>query len=185
MSGTRLKTIDDLESIPDDAHRYELLRGELLRTPPGTWRHGVTLATAVSCLVGFVDEHEQEQDLGWVCVGAGFILSRDPDTLLTFDVSFIGADRVPSETEWDRWSEFAPDLAVEIVSSFDTASGLAERLATYLESGVLLVWVLDPARRTAAEHRPGKPVRLLQEDDELDGGEVLVGFRVRVGALFG
>lgn len=180
MSGPRLMTIDDLEPIPDDGYRYELVRGELLRNPPGTLRHGVTLGSAASCLDRFVDE----RNLGWVCIGAGYVLGRDPDTLLAVDVSFIPTERVPSEAERDQWPESAPDLAVEIVSSFDTGPGLAERVATYLEAGVLLVWVLDPGRRTATEHRPGKAVRTLDEDDELDGSDVLVGFRVRVGALF-
>jgi Uma2 family endonuclease len=47
----------------------------------------------------------------------------------------------------------------------------------YLEAGVRLVWVIDPKRRRAVLYRSLSEVRELGEADELDGENVLPGFR--------
>lgn len=42
---------------------------------------------------------------------------------------------------------------------------------------MLLVWVIDPKRRTAAAYRSLTNVRTLRPDDALDGEDVVPGFR--------
>ena len=39
MATTRLYTIADMEQLPDDGHRYDLIRGELQRMSPTGPRH--------------------------------------------------------------------------------------------------------------------------------------------------
>jgi hypothetical protein len=46
------------------------------------------------------------------------------------------------------------------------------------------VWVVDPIARRVSEYRSLAAARLLDLGDELDGGEVVPGFRVRVRDLF-
>ena len=47
-----------------------------------------------------------------------------------------------------------------------------------------MVWVLWPNRRTVTVYLPEGQLRDLGPNDELDGGEVLPGFSVRVASLF-
>jgi hypothetical protein len=54
----------------------------------------------------------------------------------------------------------------------------------YLEAGTRQVWILWPQRRWVTVHTPTGPSTELGPDDELDGGEVLPGYRVRVANLF-
>ncbi|HEX7052247.1 MAG TPA: Uma2 family endonuclease [Longimicrobiales bacterium] len=51
-------------------------------------------------------------------------------------------------------------------------------------AGVREVWVVDPRARHVAVHRSPQSVRIYGEDEDLDGGEVVPGFGVRVGELF-
>jgi hypothetical protein len=50
------------------------------------------------------------------------------------------------------------------------------KLRDYLEASVHLIWAIDPEGRTAIVCRPGAPIRFLDEDGVLDGGDVLPGF---------
>lgn len=79
---------------------------------------------------------------------------------------------------------FAPDLAVEVVSPSDTSQDVQAKVSEYLSAGTRLVWVIYPKTRNVVEYRPGGTARVLSEEDFLDGGDVVPGFRCRVGDLF-
>jgi Uma2 family endonuclease len=70
-----------------------------------------------------------------------------------------------------------PDLAVEVLSPDDRPRAILDKVGEYLESGVRLVWVIDPSARTATVYRSLNDVRRLGPDNALDGFDVLPGFR--------
>jgi len=70
---------------------------------------------------------------------------------------------------------------VEILSPSNTRKEMARKLGEYFEAGVLLVWVIDPAKRTAEAYtNPDAKTAV----DVLDGGDVLPGFRLPLAKLF-
>ncbi len=73
-----------------------------------------------------------------------------------------------------------PDLAIEVLSSGNTRKEITRKLRTYFESGVRLVWVVDPRKRTVRVHTSPDKYTRLGEDDTLDGGEILPGFTVSI-----
>jgi Uma2 family endonuclease len=176
---TKLWTIDDLsafEAIPGD-RRHEVWRGELVELPVEGFRHSninVRLATA---LVSFT----WPAGLGTVtAANGGYVIVRDPLTLFLPDTAFVRADRLPGDFE--GIPELAPDLVAEVVSPNDRMSDVKEKVAVYLAAGVPIVWVVYPEQRMVEVHRANQPnlVRQFHEGDELDGGEVLPGFRLPV-----
>jgi len=52
------------------------------------------------------------------------------------------------------------------------------KISNYLAAGTV-IWVVDPGNRVEV-HRPGQPVRVLFENDLIDGGDVLPGFQLSV-----
>ena len=127
----------------------------------------------------------EAQGLGEIVVGdSGFVLDREEQTLRGPDVAFISRERIPAEGLPDDWWEGAPDLAVEIVSRTQTAHDLARKALEYLQAGTKMVWVVDPESKTVAVYTPPNHIRVLREDETLDGGEVLPNFQIRVGDLF-
>lgn len=46
-----------------------------------------------------------------------------------------------------------------------------------------MVWVLDPASRTGTVYRSRDDIRLLTAEDELDGADVVPGFRTPLGEV--
>ena len=178
MATTKLWTIDEVAQLPDDDYRYALIRGELYRMPPTQGPHGLVVLAIGWHLYGFVRQH----GLGRVYDQSGFILERDPDTLLGPDLSFVSAARLPANRQ--GYPEVAPDLVVEVASPSQTGPSIEDKARLYFEVGVRLVWIIDPERRTVRIRRADGTSRILTEDDVLDGEEVLPGFRVPVAAFF-
>jgi Uma2 family endonuclease len=56
VATTKLWTFEDIERLPDDDHRYALIKGVLYRMPPPQFRHGRVVMTFGWHLYGFVIE---------------------------------------------------------------------------------------------------------------------------------
>jgi len=143
-----------------------------------TLRHGAIIAR----LGRYLDEYTQERRLGLVCgPQTTFKVVGTPPTRYP-DLAFVRQDRLPDDLDVD--ADFAPDLAVEIVSGSDTFGDVAAKVRQYFASGVELVWIIDPLLRTVSAHTPhGQPAFYTQTDD-LIGDPVLSGFRVPAATLF-
>jgi len=86
-------TADELLWWPDDSYRYALVRGELIRMPPAGFDHSVIEMRLAAALTNHVTAHPP----GLVCgAKTGFVLVRNPDTLLAPDVAFVRRERIPA-----------------------------------------------------------------------------------------
>ncbi|HUG61042.1 MAG TPA: Uma2 family endonuclease [Methylomirabilota bacterium] len=182
MSVTTLMTAEDLLAMPEvPGKRFELVRGELIEMPGVTALHGDIAGEIYDLLKAFARLHR----LGRVYTdGVGYIVARDPDIVRVPDVSFVASERVPVEGSPDTFWPFAPDLAVEVVSTGDPRQKVYAKVQDYLPGGSHMVWVVWPSTRTVTAHAADGSVRRYGPDDELDGGDELPGFRVRVADLF-
>jgi Uma2 family endonuclease len=141
-----------------------------------------------------LDRHTEDKKLGMVLMEATFVLpdTHDPNWVTgsrTPDILFITQDRI--EAYWAAnpdWEEnpylIVPDFVIEIVSPTDSFSKIDEKVDAYLADGVRLVWVLDPQRRKAFVYSPDDEPKHLSGDDLLDAGDVVLGFRITLQALF-
>jgi Uma2 family endonuclease len=57
-------------------------------------------------------------------------------------------------------------------------------MAEYIENGVRLGWLLDPASRRVWVYRPEVEPLELHAPEELDGGDVLPGFTLKLALLW-
>ncbi|MCS7186370.1 MAG: Uma2 family endonuclease [Armatimonadetes bacterium] len=175
-------TLDEVKQLNPDEQPGELVRGVFLPMSRPTIQHGRLMARIARLIGNFVET----KMLGEVIVGdSGFVLDKEEQTLRGPDVAFISKERIPSEGLPDDWWEGAPDLAVEIVSRSQTAHELARKALDYLQAGTKIVWVVDPESKTVAVYTPPNHIRILREDETLDGGDVLPEFKVQVKELFG
>ena len=178
---TKLATVADLEALPDDGHVWELIDGELVRREPMGGRHGDLGAGMLARLWWFLREHPVGRAFNAETI---YLLQRDPQLAVKPDVSFVRGDRLPPGDLYDKPLELVPDLVVEIVSPNDRAGNVEQRIQRYLQFGVPLLWVVWPRRRVIGVYAGGRLVRELREGDDLDGDDVLPGFRVAVAELF-
>lgn len=172
-------TAEDLLRLNIQDKRSELVRGRLVvREPPG-FAHGI-VALRIGRLVGeFVDSGR----LGVVVAAeTGFTLARNPDTVRAPDVGFVRQNRVPDPPP-RGYAEFAPDLAVEVLSPGDRPGEVLAKVSDWLRAGTVLVWVVDPIRRSARVYRADGTESFIDRDDSLDGEDLLPGFVLPLAAV--
>jgi Uma2 family endonuclease len=176
----KLMTAEELWELPDGFSRDELIEGVLLEMSPASAQHG-RLGARFSALLF---NHVEERALGVVYDGAtGFVLERSPDSVLSPDISFVRADRVPEDD--DRYLDLAPDLAVEVISPSNRAGLIEQKVAKYLAAGSALVLVVYPKPRHVWAHAADGTARLYREGDVIDFGDVVPGFQLAVADIFG
>lgn len=98
------------------------------------------------------------------------------------DAAFVRAERLPALNDEDI--PFAPDLAIEVISRSDDWSEISRRARNYLQAGSKLVWVIDPYEQNVFVFKAGSHVIMLPPDAELEGEDLLLGFKLKVAALF-
>ena len=59
-----------------------------------------------------------------------------------------------------------------------------EKIELYLETGVALIWIINPRFKTVTVYRPDAPPVQFNETQELTTEPHLLGFRVPVASLF-
>ncbi len=101
------------------------------------------------------------------------------------DVTFVAAGRFPARTLPEGFAELAPDLAVEVLSPEDRPREVLDKVGEYLQAGVRLVWIVDPHRKRAVVYRSLSEVREVGLDADLEGAEILPGFRCPLADLLG
>jgi Uma2 family endonuclease len=183
---TRLITADELLVMPrrdeqGNSRILELIRGEVRRMSPTGITHGIVCTNIAGELRTFVEAN----NLGVVCgAETGFVLERDPDTVLGADAAFISHERFAKVENPDKFGPFAPDLAVEVMSPSSTMREMEAKVTLYFGAGARAVWVFNPKRKTAAVYSSPSDVHVLSEQDVLEGGGVLPGFRLELSKLF-
>lgn len=180
MSTKTLLTSEDLWKMVANGSRYELSKGELVPMSPVGVRHGAV----VSNLNRMLGDYVKQKGLGLVGPEIGFRLERNPDTLRAPDVAFISRKRYEEKGIPDKFADFPPDLAVEVLSPEDTVSEILRKVEEYLAAGVPLVWIVDPATQTVTVYRSLQDVKVLTADQELDASPVLPDFRVTIAEMF-
>jgi Uma2 family endonuclease len=176
-----LLTAEDYLLLPDDGQATELVRGRVVSMNMPAPRHGQVCGKVVHLLLSFLER----QDLGQVaCNDAGVVTERDPDTVRGGDVVFYSYARVPQKPLPAGYLPVAPDLVFEVRSPTDRWKDVLAKVVEYLNAGVTLVCVLDPAAETAHVYHADQPERLFSVEQDLVLPEVLGEFRVPVRRLF-
>ena len=169
-------TEDDFLRLPDNGRKYELVDGEP-REVPTTIQHDAIGANVVLLIGPFV------RGRGILTIAqAGFRMMNG--NIRIPDVAYTRKERLPGGKPPDTFADFAPDLAIEIVSLSEEVSEREQKLSEYLFSGVQQVWYLFPETQQVAVYTSPGDRKLYAPEEELEGGNLLPGFRCKVSELF-
>jgi Uma2 family endonuclease len=170
---------DVLDIYARDKRLCELVDGVLVEKAMGF--EECCLATM---LILFLQGFVRPRNLGLVTAPDGLVrlssgLVRIPD------VAFFSWDHIPGRRRPKKpIPDLCPDLAVEILSTSNTAAEMLRKRREYFEAGARLVWLIDPANRTVEVYTSPDQRTLLDESQTLDGGDVLPGFVLPLRELF-
>ena len=175
--------LEDVElPIVEPDSDYEVVAGRIVEEPPlGVYE--IRMANRLARSINLFDPTER---FGEVVIEALFILGESPMLRRRPDVAFVSQERWPADRSMDReaaWNVI-PDLAVEITSPTDLIDDLMDKVEEYFIAGVRLVWVIYPKQRRIYAYQSSKSVMILGAGDELDGGNVLPGFRIPLTPFF-
>jgi Uma2 family endonuclease len=179
-----MMTMEQMLALPDNRRvERELIRGELRERPSviATRHYGCVMARLTRFLGDALGESSETR--GESVSRAGFRLHRDPDTVVDIDIAYVSAE-IAMQSPESPCFEGSPVLAVEILLPSDLQGEIDEKVDLYLESGVAVVWVINPKFRTITAFRPGAEPEFFNALQELSAEPHLPGFRVPVARLF-
>ena len=133
-------TYADLEGMPEDGNRYELIDGELIVSPAPATPHQRTFGELFYRFYGHVRQ-----------TGEGEVFAAPFDVLLSEgnvvepDIFFIAGDwaRIVGQ----RNVQGVPDLVIEILSPSSRTYDTIRKALLYARAGVREYWLVDPERR--------------------------------------
>jgi Uma2 family endonuclease len=175
-----LYTAEELRRMSTD-QPWELWEGELRKVPGAGGRASNLAGVIFALLLPAVRSGRR----GLLTTADGtYIMRRNPQTIVVPDVAFVRWARLPDSIVPDGYIPVPPDLAIEVVSPSDEPGDILKKQALYRRAGVPLVWWVYPGSRTVVVFRDGRKVAELGEGDELDGEQILPGFRLPVAEIF-
>ena len=141
-------TLADLDRLPDDGNRYELVDGELFVTPPPSYDHEDVLAVLSALLTAYVARHRLGRVYHPRAVVEAAGSRAEPDLMVR---------PVPATRPRSWGSSPVPTLVVENLSESTRRRDQVEKRAYYARIGVPCYWILDRESRTIRVVRPGRP----------------------------
>src|SRR3981189_617850 len=110
MASTLRWTSTDLETMPDDGKRYEIIDGELYVSKQPSWHHQYTCVAIITEL----ELWNRKTGIGQVIQGPGLIFAEDDD--VAPDLVWISHARRDVALGDDGKLHAAPELVVEVLS---------------------------------------------------------------------
>ncbi len=177
-----LMTVNDLEAMPEDGNRYEVIEGELFVSRAPGLTHQRVSGNITYLLKNFLEK----TPIGEVIYTPGLILSEFSGVIP--DIVFFRHEQGAQIISGERLTG-PPDLVIEILSpgSENVRRDRVAKRQLYGKHGVAAYWLVDPERRALEVYRLQSGnlnlVATLAEDDEVFSA-ALPGFKCRVTDIF-
>ncbi len=99
-------------------------------------------------------------------------------------VAYVSTSRLPKD--WRKEADFAPDMVAEVTSKNDKDFDVEAKVLQYQRSGVRLIWILHSYSQTVEVFKLSTGLRSqrLAGDDELNGDDVIPGFKLKISELY-
>ena len=176
-------TISDVEALPDNGSRYEIIDGELYVSKQPHWHHQATCANIITELATW----SRSTGLGRTIQAPGILYADDE--AVAPDIVWVSRSRLASVLAPDGKLYLSPDLVIEVLSS-GTANEQRDRDAKrrlYSRRGVQEYWIADWRNGTVEVYRRQQAelrlVQTLLAGDELVS-PLLPGFSCLINRFF-
>ncbi|QWF24198.1 Uma2 family endonuclease [Nocardioides sp. LMS-CY] len=128
----RALTVADIEAMPDDGQRYELIDGVLVVSPTPAWRHQDVLTNLLVLLRTTAPAHLR--------------VLPAPTAVIIDERTWVEPDIVvaPKSDYGAKYLDHPPLLAVEVLSPSNRIYDLNTKFARYERAGIASYWVVDP-----------------------------------------
>lgn len=176
-------TSADLELLPDNNNRYEIINGKLYMTHAPHWKHQKTIGEICRILGNW----SSETRLGRAIFNPGVIFT-DTDNVIP-DLVWMTNERLNNCVDESGHFIAAPELVVEVLSESkaDVRRDKESKLKLYSNQGVREYWIVDWRLKTVEVYRREQAklelVMTLLEEDEITS-PLLPNFSCKVNTFF-
>lgn len=183
MATTLRWTSADLELLPDNGKRYEIIAGELYVSRQPHWHHQLACLQLLTALTNW-NTHTQA---GVVNMAPGVIFADDDD--VAPDGVWISRARLATALDNAGHVHAAPELVIEVLSpgSANERRDREVKLKLYSRRGILEYWIVDWRAQQVEVYRPQDGVlhlvATLSRTETLTS-PLLPGFTCQVATLF-
>jgi Uma2 family endonuclease len=153
-TAVELIAFEDLERMPEEPGKTELLDGELIQMPPAKLPHkifGENLYYRLRHLVEVLKSGNAGAGLGKVHHEMGYKIGSKPDSWMIPDVSVTHAGQLCGD-----YYEGAPLIAIEVISESNIAAKIDLKIEKYLANGGREVWVAYGETRRVLTYFAGR-----------------------------
>jgi Uma2 family endonuclease len=105
---------------------------------------------------------------------------RSPDAAWVSDARWNAL----SDDDQASFSPLCPDFLIEILSVNDMRSRLEAKMQMWIANGAQLAWMIDPFSETVSVYRADGTVETLVKPDVVQAGEPVLGFRLKLAAMW-
>ncbi len=142
-------TSHDLDLLPDDGKRYEIVDGELYISRQPHWHHQFVANQVWELLQNW----SRQTKAGMANSAPGVIFAADDD--VTPDVVWISRERLARAFQPDGKLHSAPELVVEVLSpgTINAARDREAKLKLYSRHGILEYWIINWQERYLEVYR--------------------------------
>ncbi|MCU1265981.1 MAG: hypothetical protein JWM21_2299 [Acidobacteria bacterium] len=177
-----LMTVEDLEAMPEDGNRYEVIEGELFVSRAPGLPHQLLSGNIYYNFRKYLDDHP----IGLIIATPGLVFDQFSGVIpdLVFFTHARGTEIIAN----DRLVA-APDIAIEILSrgGENIARDRVAKRQLYAKHGVKEYWIVDGANRAIEIHHLGAKglelTAVLNVGDEITS-PLLPGFTCPVVNIF-
>ena len=176
-------TSQDLELLPNDGKRYEIVDGELYVSKQPHWEHQFVSGQIFALLQAW----SAQTQMGMANLAPGVIFGDDEDVVP--DVVWISYQRLQTALQADGKLHSTPELVVEILSpgNANERRDREVKRKLYSRCGAEEYWIVNWQERCLEIYRREETFLVskctLSEADTLQS-PLLPGFSCRVGQLF-
>ncbi len=176
-------TLEEFWELPDppDRSKLELIAGVLYMTPPPGYLHEDSVSRLIHLLADYIKTSGETGKLYVPRAG----IWRKPNSWLEPDLFYVSAE---TQARMKPNYRTTADLVIEVITPGSAIYDRNTKADTYAALGVKELWLIDETSRLIEVRvlRGDRfaPSVVLESDDQMRS-EVLPGFVVKVGAIFG
>jgi Uma2 family endonuclease len=179
---TRWKSTD-LELLPDNGNRYEIIDGELIVTLAPHWNH----QKVITRLIQSLGTWSNQSNLGEVVTTPGLVFTDDDNVIP--DLVWISNDRLARILDESGHLVGAPELAIEVLSagSDNERRDREVKRKLYAVRGVQEYWIVDWQKQQIEIFRRdgnGLPLIATLFDRDVLSSPLLPNFEQSVAEVF-
>lgn len=175
---SEMQFYEDAEpKLIDPEKQIEIVDGEVeIKNMPGLRSSGVAARIIVK-----VGVYLEKNNIGELYGADATFMIGENERMP--DVSFVSNEKLKDGEPVNK-AEFAPDLAVEVVSPTDVYSKIIKKIREYFDAGVKQVWLVEPEFQTVTVYKSPLKIETLSAAETLVCEEILPNFSLPLKEIF-